>query len=215
MLGEIAEPRSPRAEQARSTATRAALVAAARELFGKHGYHATGTNDVVARAAVTRGALYHHFDSKEDLFEVVYRQAAKDLSEASTAATLALSGRTWPRVIASVRVYLNLLSANREMQRILVIDGVSVFGWERWRALERECRLPGWIETLRLLIEKGVLEDCPRERLAHLVVALLDDAALSIAHADDPERVVDDVMVSLEILLRGLKGDARTPDPDR
>jgi len=205
VMGEVAPTKGPRAEQARSTVTRAALVAAARELFGRNGYHATGTNDVVARAAVTRGALYHHFADKEALFEAVYRQAAKDLSEASMAATLPLSGQTWPRIIASIRAYLEILAADRQMQRILLIDGASVFGWERWRALEAECRLAGWIEALRLMIEKGILEECPRERLAHLLMALLDDAALTVAHADDPERVVGEVMVSLEILLRGLK----------
>ncbi len=194
-----------RAEQTRAATTRALLVGAARELFGQAGYHATGTNDVVARAAVTRGALYHHFPAKEDLFEAVYRQVADDLSAETTAATRSMEGQTWARVIASVRAYLGLLAQRPAIQRILLVDGPSVFGWARWRTLQVECRLPGWVETLRLLTEQGMIADQPREPLAHLILALMDDAALTIAHADNPEATLAEVMVAIETLLNGLR----------
>ena len=194
-----------RTEQARAATTRALLVNTARELFGQAGYHATGTNDVVARAAVTRGALYHHFPAKEDLFEAVYRQVADDLSAETNAATRSMEGQTWVRVIASVRAYLGLLAARPAIQRILLIDGPSVFGWTRWRTLQVECRLPGWVETLRLLTQQGMIADQPREPLAHLILAVMDDAALTIAHAADPEAALAEVMGAVETLLNGLR----------
>jgi AcrR family transcriptional regulator len=61
-------PRSEKAE-----ATRARLVEVAGELFGERGYEDTPIEDVLERTGVSKGALYHHFPSKEALFEEVYR----------------------------------------------------------------------------------------------------------------------------------------------
>lgn len=199
------QPKTTRARQHRSLDTRDALIAAARALFAEQGYHATGTNEVVARAAVTRGALYHHFASKEGLFETVYREVAHELSTAAREATRALSGQTWPRTIASIRAYLAIVAARRDVQRILLIDGPVVIGWERWRALQSEFRLAGWTETLRLLFEQGVIGPHPREPLAHLLLALQDDAALSVAHAPDAAAALEDVTAALEMLVCGLR----------
>ena len=199
----LASP-APRSEQARAVLTRTALVSGARDLFGSQGYHATGTTDIVARSAVTRGALYHHFGNKEGLFETVYRQVAQELSDFSITATLPLSGQTWPRVLASIRANLSFLASHREFQRILLIDGPAVFGWSRWRDLQCECRLGGWITTLDMLVDQAIIEDLPREPLAHLIMALMDDAAMTLAHAADAEAVLIDVTKCLEGLLRGL-----------
>jgi AcrR family transcriptional regulator len=205
LLRTVSVEGNGKTEQARAGATRAALVKAARELFGKAGYHATGTNEVVALAQVTRGALYHHFGSKEVLFEAVWREVARDISAQAVAATRAMSGQTWPRVIAAVRTYFGLVATNREIQRILLLDGPAVFGWEHWRELQVECRLPGWVETLDLMAAKGLIEDQPREPLAHLILAVLDDAALTVAHATKPETALKEVMGAVEALLGGLR----------
>ena len=82
-----------RAEQQRSHDTRAALITTARRLFAEQGYHATGTGEIVELAQVTRGALYHHFSNKEDLFEAVYRQAERELTQEAQTATLAMQGQ--------------------------------------------------------------------------------------------------------------------------
>ena len=201
---ELAVAPAARSEQARSILTRAALIGAARDLFGAQGYHATGTPDIVARSAVTRGALYHHFGSKEGLFEAVYRLVAQELSDRSITATVQLSGQTWPRVLAVIRANLSFLAGHRDFQRILLIDGPAVFGWTRWRDLQNECRLGGWIMTIDMLVEQRIIQDLPRQPLAHLIMALMDDAAMSLAHAADAEAVLRDVTSSLEALLRGL-----------
>lgn len=204
-----AAARRGRTGQIRSATTRAALVAAARRLFGSNGYHDTGTNDVVALAGVTRGALYHHFRDKQHLFEAVYRQVSVELSQAAREATLALIGQTWIRTFAWLRVYLDLIAGDRPLQQILLVDGPAVFGWKRWRELQGEYRLPGWLETFRLLIEQGEMASMPIEPLAHLIIAALDDAALAIAHAADPARARQDTGAALEVLLGGLR---RRPD---
>ena len=191
-------------EQRRWVWTRAAVVAAARDLFGSQGYHATGTTDIVAKAAVTRGALYHHFGNKEGLFEAVYRLVAQEMSDFSINATLPLSGQTWTRVVATVRANLSFVALHRDAQRILLIDGPAVFGWARWRELHSECRLGGWITTIDMLVDQGVIADLPREPLAHLFMAMLDDAGMSLAYADDAELALSDVIRCLEALFSGL-----------
>jgi AcrR family transcriptional regulator len=202
---EGVKPPRQRAEQVRSVATRAALLATARKLFGAEGYHATGTSEVVSRSGVTRGALYHHFTSKEGLFEAVYREVARDLGAEAQDATRALSGQTWARMLASIRAYLAIVAARPDIQRILLIDGPAVIGWRRWRELQTEFRLAEWQETLRLLSEQGVIGDHPPEPLAHLLLALMDDAALSVAHAKQPEAALADVTAAVELLLGGLR----------
>lgn len=192
-------------EQARAAATRAALIAAARELFGTAGYHGTGTNDVVLRAAVTRGALYHHFATKEDLFAAVWREVARELSAAAEDATRDMPGQTWQRVMTAVRAYLTIVADSREIQRILLIDGPSVFGWERWRDLQVECRLSAWVNALDVLAGMGIIAAQPMEPLAHLILAVLDDAALTVAHALEPSVALPATMGAVETLLGGLR----------
>lgn len=212
MAGESVEfARAPRSEQVRSVLTRAALITTAREMFGSLGYHATGTTDIVVRAGVTRGALYHHFGSKEALFEAVYRMVARELSELTVNATLPLRGQTWARMLASVRANLSFVASHRDFQRILLIDGPAVFGWARWRELQGECRLGGWLTTIDMLTEQDLIEDLPRETLAHMIMALYDDAAMALAHAEDSAAALRDVTRSLEVLLRGLLVN---PSPD-
>ena len=75
--------RVPGTQRVKSAATRAALIAAGRERFGLVGYHGTGTHDLVALASVTRGALYHHFGDKKDLFEAVFLQLDEELNRAA------------------------------------------------------------------------------------------------------------------------------------
>jgi AcrR family transcriptional regulator len=193
-----------RAEQQRSLDTRATLVATARRLFGEIGYHATGTEDIVARAGVTRGALYHHFRNKEALFESVCRQVELELTTQAQAATLAMQGQTRQRAIASLRVYLELLETRYDVQRILLVDGPAVLGWERWRAIRSEFEFAGWVRTLSLLTEQGQMSPAPIEPLAQIILAAVDEAALAVAHAGDPKTMLADMMEALTMLIGGL-----------
>ena len=84
---EAPQVRTLKAEQAE--ATRAALVAAARTLFAERGYAAVGTEEIVRAAGVTRGALYHHFAGKQELFQAVYESVEQQLVEQIAASALA------------------------------------------------------------------------------------------------------------------------------
>jgi AcrR family transcriptional regulator len=183
---------------------REALIAAARESFGRLGYHATATNDLVAVVSATRGALYHHFADKKDLFTAVAREVARELSRGVTAEVMAMPGTNWERITEGLKRYLKMIAASPEAQRILLIDGPSVLGWKDWRALQSRIVLPGMVEGLRLLMEDGAIRPRPKEPLAQLILAALNDAALAIAHAPEPAAVYDEMCEALLTLFRGL-----------
>jgi AcrR family transcriptional regulator len=189
----------------RAAATRAALVAAARHRFAQGGYHATGTNDLVALAGVTRGALYHHFRDKEHLFEAVFRQVADELSKAAGEAVRPLADDPWRQLQEGLQTYLRLVGANAEVQRILLLDGPAVFGWARWRELQSEYTFGHLVVMLERLSDLGLIERRPAGPLAHLMLAALNDAAMSIAHAGDPQAARAAAGDALIALVAGLR----------
>ena len=196
---------NPAALRERAVATRASLLAAARELFTETGYHSTGTNEIVARAALTRGALYHHFADKEDLFTEVYRIVFAELVSRSNSAAGALAGDTWSKVVAAFSHYLQLVASNEEYQRILLIDGPAVLGWARWRQLQSEFVARGTAEALQMLIDQGIVARQPTEPLAYLIQAALNDAAMTIAHSQGQTQIGEEAKSAFLFLLQGIQ----------
>jgi AcrR family transcriptional regulator len=188
-----------------AAATRAALIAAARERFSRAGYHATATTDLVAFAGVTRGALYHHFADKEGLFEAVFRQVADELSAAAGGAVAILADDPWRQLLEGLQAYLRLVAQSQEVQRILLLDGPAVFGWTRWRALQSEYTFGHLVNMLRRLMDQGLIEVRAPEPLGHLMLAALNDAAMSIAHARDPQAARLEAGDALSALVEGLR----------
>lgn len=194
-----------RTQQSRSDTTRAALVVAARAMFGKFGFAATNTADLVATASVTRGALYHHFADKESLFEAVAVDVAREISETASNAVIQAQG-TSERFLSGLRLYLELVAERPEAQRIWLIDGPAVLGWERWRNIQSEVVLPGTVYGITKLMADGVIRQGEPEALAHLILAALNDAAMTIANAPDPRAARGQVTDALMLLLEGFTG---------
>ncbi len=193
-----------RTQAERSEATRDALIAAARALFADRGYAAVGTEEIVRAAGVTRGALYHHFDDKRALFEAVYERIEVELAQRIAAGALS-SGAAAPLEAMRAGAEMFLQAATEpEAQRIVLIDGPSVLGWDRWREIAAEHGL-GLIEaTLQAAIEAGAIADQPVRPLAHVLMGALDEAAMLVARADDPELMRAEVGRTLDSLLVGL-----------
>jgi AcrR family transcriptional regulator len=196
---------SPKRRQTRAIETEQRLLSAARLLFAQQGFHDTGTNDVVSKAEATRGALYHHFADKGILFEAVFRQVAGEFYESANNAAAPLSGDPWKQLIFSTGEYLRLVAANSEFQRIVLIDGPVVLGWQRWRSIQTEYLLEGFVYTFNMLIERGIIAAQPTEPLGSLIMAALDDASLSIAHSSTPQKTQQQLTTALLSLIEGLK----------
>lgn len=196
---------NPAALRERAIATRACLLATARKLFTESGYHATGTSEIVARSAMTRGALYHHFSGKEELFSEVFRTTAEELVSRSNSTVTGSSGDTWSKVIAAFSQYLELVASNDEYQRILLIDGPAVLGWARCRELQSEFVASGTEEALLMLMDQGIVQRQPVAPLASLIQAALNDAAMTIAHSPKPSPASKDAMNAFRFLLQGIR----------
>jgi AcrR family transcriptional regulator len=191
---------SPRAAQAE--ATRAALIAAARRLFVEKGYFKTGTEEVVAAAGVgTRGALYHHFVDKRALFQAVFEQVEEDLLAA--AAGMEESGDSLGRLRSGLLRFLDA-SLTPEVQRILLIDGPAVLGWQTWRQLEGRYGVGAIYGLLERAVVEGVLPAQPLMVLAHVLLAAVDEAALVIANSPDPLVAREHAVGAVSQLLAGL-----------
>ena len=170
-------PPTRKAEQ--SEATRAALVAIARRLFAERGYAKVGTEEIVRAAGVTRGALYHHFSGKEDLFRAVYEDVERELVE--QIATGAMSaGDPFAALQAGAQAFLDACE-DPGIQRIALLDAPSVLGWAQWREIGLKYGF-GLVEaTLEATMEAGQIARQPVKPLAHLLIGAIDEAAMLVA----------------------------------
>jgi AcrR family transcriptional regulator len=190
-----------KAEQ--SEATRAALLAVARELFTDPGYAAVSTEEIVQRAGLTRGALYHHFSGKRELFKAVFVLLEQEMAQRVAAAGLAQTD-PWEQQLAAIGAFLDYC-LDPAVQRIALVDAPSVLGLETWREIESVYGLALVRAGLENAIEAGVIERQPVEPLAHLILGALIEAGLMIAYADDVESARAEVGASVERLLTGLR----------
>ncbi len=197
-------------QAARSASTRAKLIRAARALFARNGYAGVATEEIVRRAGVTRGALYHQFPAKEDLFLAVYEQVEQELTE-HVAGMLSEFASPFAAMRAGIRAFLEACRAP-EVQRIVLIDGPAVLGWERWREVAERNGLGLMQAVIRAAIEAGEIAPLAVEPLAHLLMGALDEAALLVVR--DPA-ATDSVARTFERLVDGLliAAPARDDDP--
>lgn len=190
-----------RVEQA--AATRTALIGAARELFAEHGYAGVGTEEVVRRARVTRGALYHHFADKRALFRAVHEQREEELM-ASIGDHINGIADPWELMVAGVRAFLDACT-DPALIRIALLDAPAVLGWEEWREIDARYGLGLVVGALDGAMDAGVLRRQPVRPLAHLLLGAMTEAAMLIANADDHVAARREVEAPLLSLLEGLR----------
>ncbi len=191
--------------------TRRTLLDTARRLFTRDGFQATRTEEIVQQAGLTRGALYHHFRDKEDLFRAVYEEVADEVVRSLWRRSLDPDAGAWTLFRANSEVYLEAASTNESYRQIVLIDGPAVLGWKN--LAERGGGPTVKIaDYLRGAVDEGVLEPQPVEPLAHLLSALGAGSALYVAHADDPEEARREITECYERFLSAL-GVAGGPGP--
>ncbi|WP_101946866.1 TetR/AcrR family transcriptional regulator [Mycobacterium sp. 3519A] len=201
---EVVPVRRTQAE--RTAATRAVLLEAARKLFADKGFADVSTQAIVAAAGVTRGALYHQFDDKAALFASVYEEVERDLVTdiarqiAECQPADALAGMR-----LGARLFLERCSAP-DVARIVLIDAPAVLGWERWRAVGVKYGL-GVIEgMLAHAVAEGAIPDQPLRPAAHVLLGALDEAALFVSRAADPDQARTEMEALCDRLISGIAG---------
>jgi AcrR family transcriptional regulator len=192
-----------RTQAERREATRAALIAAARELFAARGYAAVGTAEIVERAGVTRGALYHHFADKRDLFRAVYERVERELTE-RIVTEVPLTGDDPVAVLRGGTATFLDACLDPEIQRIALLDAPAVLGYEAWREIGARYGLGLLQAAVQLAVDVGAIPAQPVRPLAHVLLGALDEAALLIARADDVATARREVGETLDRLLTAL-----------
>ena len=170
----------------KAEATRARLIQVAGELFGERGYDDVSIEEVLDRAGVSKGALYHHFPSKDALFEAVYR-----FGEQECMVEIAKSAMGVSDPLGSLRVgchtWLDLVM-DKHVRQVALIDGPAVLGWARWREIDEEYAFGLVRKVLQAAKDAGAIKTPNVDMMAHLALAMLGEAAMLIAKADDAER---------------------------
>jgi len=163
--------------------TRKAILAAARHCFAARGYAETSLDDITGAARVTRGALYHHYDSKPAVFALVVEQVEAEFIDRLAAAG-APGATIWESIVNGCLAYLDV-ALDPEIQQIVLRDGPTVLGWSAWRQVQERYGFGLLRKWLTLAMDRGFLPTQPVEPLAYLLTGALNEAALSIAQAPD------------------------------
>jgi AcrR family transcriptional regulator len=203
-IGTGSRGNSPRATQAeRSARTRAALLKAARELFAEKGFAGTGREEIAERAGVTRGALYHHFDSKTDLAAAVVDELQAELVDLVVAAALRGKG-VREQLHLGCRAYMDA-SADPTMARILA-DAPAVLGIAHCRSLDAAACVPLLEQVFAEARVEGIEVPGDPTIVATLLLGMLNEGAAVIAAAPRDTALRDRVCQSVDLFLTKIFG---------
>lgn len=197
--------RKSRREQA-AEETRAALVDTARALFADRGYADVSIDDITERTRVTRGALYHHFEDKRELFQAVVEAVERDVAERVRSKTRD-DGRDdgtdpWEHLHAACDAYLDACLLP-EVQRIVVLEAASVLSWRTWCEIDKRYGLGIFEERLAAARDAGLLSAESIETAAQLLLGALNTGARVVADATDKAAARRSVVETIDRLLSG------------
>ncbi|HXA74389.1 MAG TPA: helix-turn-helix domain-containing protein [Acidimicrobiales bacterium] len=183
---------------AQGDATRASLVRAARELFGEKGYVDTSIDEIVARAGVTKGAVYHHFDGKEGLFRAVFEQVHTEVTD--QAAAEFLGPDSWTALLDGCALWIDA-HLDPAIRTIALQDARAVLGWYEVREIENRFGAVALRGALRKAMHAGVFERRPLRPLALLLMGALGEGCLYIAESNDPGEARSEVLALITDML--------------
>jgi len=186
-----------------SEATRLALLAAARELIGAHGYSSTSIEMVAAAARVTTGAIYHHFENKKELFRAVAEQLQEELLRDAASVS---GATTWDRLRAGYDLMLQR-NSNLVVHRILFTEAPQVLGTSLWREISLQYTYGALRDLLHALIVKKVVRDFPVRLLARVLMGLLREASAELAESGSDARVRAQITELIDRVFRAIRAD--------
>lgn len=200
-------PPVPASRAKKPSRNRGRLIAAARQMFGEKGYAETGTEEIVAAAGITRGALYYQFADKEDLFRAVFEQTLTEIGHETFAKTMAQIEHDHEDLQVGTQVMLDIFS-RPDVKQIVLLDGPSVLGWTTWRDIQRPLHLTLIGHALKHLVDEGLIPPQPLEPLADVISGAAMQAALAIAASNQPKKARKVYGASLSQLLERLVGSS-------
>jgi AcrR family transcriptional regulator len=188
----------------RTEVTRGRLITTARRLFSEKGFAATSTEEILSEAGVSRGALYHHFSNKTDLFQATFEAVEEELT-AKLLETATAGGETDPIRILELGFSAFLdQCVNPEVQRIVMLDAPTVLGWDTWHELDERYAFGTIKAVLAVAAETGRIEADAVDPLTHLLVGAVMQAGMVVARADDPTTAKRRMTESFALLVSTL-----------
>jgi AcrR family transcriptional regulator len=194
--------------ESNTEATIAAILAVARDRFGRQGFESTGLEEIAAESRVTTGAIYHHFGSKQGLFRAVAEQIEGELLARALSAQ---DPDLWARTQKSLTALIEAC-ATTEIQRIIFLDAPRVIGPEAWREIEMKYGYGAMSAVLTALAAAGIIQPYPVELVAPALLAVIAEA--SRARAANPA-MKDDAAALLGRFLGALRVDRAPPSRTR
>ncbi len=193
-----------RTQAERAAETREALIAAARPLFAEHGFADVALETIVRAAGVTRGALYHHFADKTDLFAAVFERVEAEVA-ARMGEALAASNTTDPIEVMRLGAdfWLDVCS-DPEVQRITLVDAPAVLGWQRWTEIGDRYNTGLVRELLANAVETGRIPPQPVDATTLTLLGAMREMTLYVARAEDHERARAEAGAVVDRLIRAL-----------
>jgi len=178
-------------------------VTEATRLFAERGFDATSVEAVLDAAGVSRGSLYHHFKSKEALFEAVLDAAEVRIGEATLLAAVGAGDDPVDVLRAGALEWIRL-AGDPVVQRIVLIDAPAVLGWERWREIEEDNALGNLRAAMQAVVDDGRLDAGLVDPFAHMLLAAVNELALLVARAEDTATAQRQAEVAVDELLTRL-----------
>src|SRR6476620_5716213 len=196
-----------------SASTRRALVDVAEQLFTEHGYAGTSLDAIVAGADVTKGALYHHYSGKQALFEAVFEKV-ESAGAASIQEALGSSQDPWEKALSGLRAFLEVVR-QPSYSRIVIQDGPSVLGYERFREQEERSTFAYVLDTVRAVLNYGEwsLDDDMEHTFARIFFGAMSSSGASVSRAEDPDAAAERVELAIGFILAGLRALAEQGVP--
>jgi AcrR family transcriptional regulator len=187
----------------RSAATIADILTAARKQFATAGFDAASIDDIAAKAGVAKGAVYHHFASKEAIFTRVLEDVQAEIAALPVPAATRAMADALDMVAAETLRYL-LAATEPSRKRILLIDGPAVIGWRKWREIDD--RFFGGGAKAAMTHVLGA-DASPREieAVTHLLMGAVMEACLVCATAPEPRKAARELSAGLRRMLEGLR----------
>ena len=187
----------------RRAATTEAILKAGRRLFGEQGFAATTIDDIAEAAQVAKGAVYHHFATKEAVFEAVFDQVSRDLvleiDRAARAEKDVLAA-----MVAGTQHYFAACAKGHTCQ-IILRDGPAVLGWERWREIDAQHFGGKFPHALAAAMDAGLIARQPVEPLARLLLGAVTEAAVACAGRSDVLKAGGEYSRAFKSLLEALR----------
>jgi AcrR family transcriptional regulator len=177
-------------------------VGTARRLFAEQGFAATSTEEILAAAEVSRGAMYHHFSSKTELFRAAFEAVEDDLT--AEVMTVAATETDPVRMLATGFATFLDQCLRTEVQRIVMVEGPTVLGWDTWHELDERYAFGSLKAVLQLVAAEGRITDDEVDPWAHLLLGAVMQAGMVVSRSSDPENAKQDMTATFEKIISAL-----------